>query len=141
MDDRRQRAVERILGDVSLTDYLDDAQGHSLLDWGAKLARWQVVQTAVMSAEQAEAFIDEQVQAVRKVIRRINRLVGELPELAVDEIAERLGAIFETAAGLSGTQVRRPDDLDGYAARLRAMEQGAALASIMGALEGEEREI
>jgi hypothetical protein len=141
MDDRRQQAVERILGDVSLTDYLDDMQGSRLLNWGAQLARWQVVQTAVMGAEQADAFIDERVQGVRKIIRRINRLVGELPDLAADEIAERLGPIFDAAAGLTGTQPRRPGDLNAYAVRLQAMEQGAALTSIMGVLEGEEREI
>jgi hypothetical protein len=141
MDDRRQQAVERILGDASLTDYLDDAQGRRLLDWGAQLARWQVVQTTVMGAEQADAFVEERVQDVRKVIRRINRLVGELSDMAADEIAERLDAIFEAAAGLSGTQLRRPDDLAAYAARLQAMEQGVALASIMGVLKGEEREV
>jgi hypothetical protein len=141
MDDRRQQAVERILGDASLTDYLDDAQGRRLLDWGAQLARWQVVQTTVMGAEQADAFVEERVQDVRKVIRRINRLVGELSDMAADEISERLDAIFEAAAGLSGTQLRRPDDLAAYAARLQAMEQGVALASIMGVLKGEEREV
>jgi hypothetical protein len=141
MDDRRQQAVERILGDVSLTDYLDDAQGRRLLNWGAKLARWQVVQTAVMGAEQADTFLGERLQGVRTVIRRINRLVGEMSGMAADEIAERLEAIFEKAGELSGTQIERPDDLEGYAARLQAMEQGAALTSVMGVLEGEERQI
>lgn len=134
---RRQRVMEQITADETLTDNLSDAMAVRLIQWGTALANWQLVQTTEMDDATADAYLETHMKALRTAIRRVNRLIGELPDAASDEIAEALARIFGPAAELPGTACQMPADLDALAARLEGMAPDAAMEVILAVLAGE----
>jgi hypothetical protein len=134
---RRQRVMEQITADVTLTDNLSDAMAGRLIQWGTALANWQLVQATEMDDATADAYLETHMKALRKAIRRVNRLIGELPGAAHDEIAEALAMIFGPAAKLPGTASQLPTDLDALATRLKGMTPDAATEVILAVLTGE----
>lgn len=134
---RRQRVMEQISGDVTLTDNLSDAMAGRLIQWGTALANWQLVQTTGMDDATADAYLETHMKDLRAVIRRVNKLIGELADAAPDEVAEALALIFGPAAKLPGTASQLPADLDALAEQLAGMTPDAATETILAALAGE----
>lgn len=130
MDERRQRAVEAIVGDSSLTDALFDAEASRLLEWGTKLAGALSQQTAGMDETQAAAYLDEKLADLRRIIRRTSRLVGSSAGASAEEVVELLGRIYEAAASIPGLPVL-PVDTRQLAGQLSGMPSGAALEAVL----------
>lgn len=134
---RQQRAIEQVTGDVSLTDNMTDEQAARVLEWASRAANWIAVQTADMADADAEAYLQPRQEALRRVVRRLNKLLGELPDLGRDEIAEALARLFEPVASVPELGCQVPSDLDGLAARLESKTPDEALAIVLTILTGE----
>jgi hypothetical protein len=78
INQRAQLAAEQILDDASLTDEMSDPEASKVIEWAVSVARQLAEQTSGLDNAQAQQVLDEQVQNLRKVVRRINGLVGSL---------------------------------------------------------------
>lgn len=86
----RRRAVERILGDESLTADLTDDAARLLLDWGLARAVAVVQQAEGLSQEELDAHIT----ALRRAMRQVNKQAGEAtPETQVKRVQDLLAEI------------------------------------------------
>lgn len=91
-----RRSSERLISDSSLRDSLDDAQARELLDWGLEQMRASAEKAGEMPEAEAEAFMESELQRVRRVMRRANGLMetssggGEGMYLAVLQFVEEL---------------------------------------------------
>jgi hypothetical protein len=129
-EDRLKRAAELILGDESLTDEMEDAPASRLLDWAVSAAHRLAEQTADMDETQAQAFLDERVQNLRKVVRRINKVMGTR-EGGGDEITETLQKVFDAAAEVPGLAPQPPADLSSAAQQVQSLPAEEALNTIL----------
>ncbi len=135
MEERQERALEQIVTDSSLTDYLDDPEAARLIEWGAAVTRWLVAQTAEMDDQQANAYLEPHLQALRGVMRRINRLIGELADMDADEMVERLSRIFEAITGIPmPAEPVVPADMHELAQQLQGLSPVQALTVLLPAL-------
>ena len=135
VEERQKRALEQIITDSSLTDYLDDPEAARLIEWGAAATRWLVAQTDEMDDQQADAYLEPHLQTLRGVMRRVNRLVGELADMDADEMAERLGRIFEAVAGIPmPAEPVVPADTHELVQQLQQLSPEQALAVLLSAL-------
>jgi hypothetical protein len=131
-EDRLQRAAEAILGDETLTDELDDAPASQLLDWAVGVSRQIAGQTADMQDDQAVAYLDEKMQTVRKVVKRVNKLIGTAAASGdTTELVETLQKVMEAASEVDGLTPTAPADLNATAERLKAMPPEQALNEIL----------
>ncbi len=131
IEERIRRAAEQILGDSSLTEYLDDSDAQRLLDWALSISRRAVEQTASMADADADLQLEEVSTNLRKAVRRISKLAGTLGESAPDEVAEQMSKILEAAVnipGLSGVSI----DPDQVAHALQGQPPAAALTTLLG---------
>ena len=131
MDERIRRVVEQITDDSSLTDELGDPEATRLIEWGAAVARQLALLTVEMDSYQADQYLDQHLQALRTAIRRINRLVGKLPALAPDELAEGLPRIFEAAAQVPVVRCAPPQEFQRAAQEMYMLAPGQALNYIL----------
>jgi hypothetical protein len=140
MESRRQWALELILDDSSLTDYLDDTEAERLLKWGLALARLFVVETAEMGEDEATEYLEPKLKSVRVLVRRINRLLGELTDLDPEEAVEQLERILDAAAQVPLLISSPPDDFGALVERLQGLPTGEALTELLFVLERGEIE-
>lgn len=87
--------VEQLYGDEGLTEALTDADAKILLDWG----RQQLEESARLSSNQAE--LESAARQLRRVLKTINRLVGEKGELSETEMIRRLFRLVEQSSQLA----------------------------------------
>jgi hypothetical protein len=131
IDDRVRRAAESILENESLGGDLMDDEAQKLLDWGLGLAERFARSTHAMDDVQAEPLLDEGLTALRRTMRRLGKLIGEMgmadPETAQNQLAKAL----EAADQLPGVQVRTPDDLQAELDALRKLPPGQALERVL----------
>jgi hypothetical protein len=130
-EDRLQRAAEMILGDEGLTDEMQDAPASRLLDWAVSAAHRLAEQTADMDEAQAQAFLDERVQDLRRVVRRINKLMGAHANGAGDEIGDTLQKIIEAASQVPVLAPQPPTDLSSAAQQVQSLSAEEALTQIL----------
>lgn len=135
MESRRQQAIEQVTGDVSLTENMTDKQAAKVLDWGTRAANWLTVQP--IAPEVMDETLDDKLQALRRIIRRIDNLMEIMPGASQEEISELLAKIFEPLADLEELLCQVPPDLDELAARLEPMQPDEALSVILTILNGE----
>lgn len=130
MEDRIQRVVTQILGDMSLTEDMDDAQASVLLDWGSSTARHLALTTIDLEDEQAYAVLDPHLTNLRRTMRRVNKLFANLDGTSADELVGLLGGVFESLGTLPGKGGGAPD-LAGLAQQIAGQPPGAVLAIIL----------
>jgi hypothetical protein len=91
LDVRKRLAIEMILQSESLTDYLQDDEAETLLDWGLTQAEAYALATQeIPDEEEARLAIDQGVTTVRQAMRFINELVAERMDLSDGEMVEEL---------------------------------------------------
>jgi uncharacterized protein (TIGR00730 family) len=137
MENKFRYAIELITGDSSLTDDMDDDQASRLLTWGEQQARRLASKSAGIEVEEE---LDTNLQNLRRVMRRINKLVGMLDFGEPEEMSSILSKIFEAAADVPAIKALPPDDLDEMVAQLKSLPRGEALEMIMSRLLGESDE-
>lgn len=131
MEDRVRGLVEQIVGDASLTEDMDDAPAQQLLEWGIAQAQRLALRTAQMDEGQAQEYLDAHMQALRRLMRCINRLMGALPHAESAGLEGHLRQIFEAADSLDGVAYERPADLYAMAQQMGALPADAAFTQIM----------
>lgn len=108
---RGRRAAECLLEDPRLRDNLDDECAKPLLDWGIKHTDTAVRRTINLPEKDAQAVIDERVQAVRLVLMHLNQLCPQLahtqpdgvPTMNQDEAKSELETLERELAQLQKT--------------------------------------
>lgn len=131
IDDRVRRAAENILNNASLGGDLMDDEAQMLLDWGLGLAERFARSTHTMDDIQAEPVLDEGLTALRRTMRRVGKLVGELSLADPKTAQKRLTKALEAADQLPGVQVQPPDDLQAELDALRELPPGQALERVL----------
>jgi len=137
IEERVQRAAEQLLGDESLTGEMDDLGAQTLLDWGIGLSRQLCQQTDGMDDTQAEEYLSDTLSNLRRVIRRVNKLIDQLPHAEAEMIAGRLAGIFESAASVPGLVAASPIDLGTLSGNLAQLPPADALAQLLSLLKPE----
>lgn len=131
LEERVRQAADNILGDESLGADLVDEQAQVLLDWGLNLAERVVRSTQALDEGQASAVIDEGLYALRRTMRRVGKLVGNLNHMEAEAAQERLSKILNVADQLPGVQVHAPADLQAELETLRGLPTGEALQRVL----------
>ena len=137
MEDRVRELVEQLVGDASLTEDMDDAPAQQLLEWGIAQVRQLALRTAQMDEGQAQEYLDARMQALRRLMRYINRLMGALPYAEPNALEEHLRQISEAADSLEGLTCEWPVDLQTMARQIGALPADAALTQIVACLRGD----
>lgn len=138
IDELKQRVAEQLLEDSSLTGDLDDAEGRRLLEWGLPITKQLAEQTAGMTLEEAIAYLELALKNLRRVIRRINKLIGSLASSTQDELVSLLEKIFEAAGEVPVLEFTPPTALESEAANLQGLTPGEALSKLIGYFTPEE---
>lgn len=84
---RQQDAAEMLWGDGRLRDSLPDEQATQLLDWAVRYVKSELNVTVDLPDEDAEAYLDALVTAVRRLLIHLNYLIPNLPRLDDPEAA------------------------------------------------------
>ena len=106
LDARKRLAIEMILKSESLTDYLEDDEAETLLDWGLAQAEAYALATGEKAnEEEARLALDQGVKTVRRVMRFINDLVAERIDLSDGEMLEELLRLVSLIRELPKVQV------------------------------------
>jgi hypothetical protein len=106
-------AAQSITGDPSLRDELTDDEAQPLIDWG--LAQVDRLAQQVMLAQHAAArdsneVMDESVSDLRKLMKRVNRLVGHRAAGEMDRVDRDLQRLARFSERLYGAAVTPPDE-------------------------------
>ena len=105
LDARKRLAIEMILKSESLTDYLQDDEAETLLDWGLAQAEAYALATQETANEgEARLAIDQGVTTVRRAMRSINNLVAERIDLSDGEMVKELLHLISLARELPPIQ-------------------------------------
>jgi uncharacterized protein (TIGR00730 family) len=142
IEERIQRAAERLLGNSSLTDNLNDPEANQLLDWGLAVSRRLVEKTAEMDDLQAEAYLDGVEKHLRRVMRRINKVLDAANADDPASTAETLQRIFDAVAEVPGLSAAQLPDLEGIARTIQSTTADTGLSLILShlTLEGGEHD-
>jgi len=98
---RKRLAIEMILESEGLTDYLQDDEAETLLDWGlAQAEAYALATQKIADEEEARLTIDQGVTVVRRAMRFINDLVAERMDLSDGEMVEELLHLISLAREL-----------------------------------------
>jgi len=101
LDARKHLAIEMILESEGLTDYLQDDEAETLLDWGlAQAEAYALATQKIADEEEARLAIDQGVTVVRRAMRFINDLVAERMDLSDGEMVEELLHLISLAREL-----------------------------------------
>ncbi len=108
---RTQLAVESLLGNESLTDELDDSAAQVLLEWGIACAERIMGATKGLADADAETLTYPRLRAVRRLMRDVNRWMGQLPSdsMQAKEHAQALDKVIEQARVIYGDTFSPPD--------------------------------
>jgi hypothetical protein len=114
IDQRARRAAERILEDERLTDNLEDEAAQVLIDWGIARAE------AIARTTEDAPTMQNRLQAVRRLMRYVNRWIPRRVEADNETNREILTKILELAAVAYGqtTPLISPGLVDAVAAQL-----------------------
>ncbi len=140
VEKRARRAAEQLLEDSSLTGDLMDTEGRRLLQWGVTLAERLAARTEGIPDEEVEAAFDEQLEKLRGIMRRINRLVGQAPLMDPEKATSILAKLLEGAAELPVPLARSPEDVTSEAAVLLRLPPDQALERLLSLIQLEDDE-
>jgi hypothetical protein len=119
-----------ILSASNLTDDLTDDEARPLIDWGVRQAEAAADDLAQASQEgwaqaleQPGDVLAERLEAVRRTMKRMNRLVARRQEMSAEEVQEEVQRLLSLAEDLP-----RPPSLKMPAAPLA--EPGAARSDL-----------
>ena len=133
--DRARRAAEQLSEDSSLTGDLMDTEGRRLLQWGITLAERLAARAEGASDD---AAFDEQMEKLRGIVRRINRLVGQAQLMDPEKAAEILAKLLESAAELPVNLAWSPEDVTAEAAVLLQLPTEQALDRLLSLIRMED---
>ncbi len=85
---RVNQAVERILENERLTADLDDEVAEALVEWGVAWAEMIARSSAGLDDLAAEEVTSPKERALRRLMRRVNKWVAQLPAAAQPEAAQ-----------------------------------------------------
>lgn len=105
---RMDRSAERILGNESLTAYLDDDTADILIDWGLICAQKIVQRTDGMEDSEAEEAMYGPMRATRRLMRAVNRWVANRESLSAEEQEALLSDIIAQAGIIYGNDYSPP---------------------------------
>lgn len=88
---RFRHAIERMYGDVALTDELRDDEAQSLLQWGEQ----EVEHLDQQTDNDDEQTFQTRFKQIRTIIKRVNRLVGYRSEYTPAEVREKLTLLLD----------------------------------------------
>jgi hypothetical protein len=131
LEERINRIASQVLGDASLTDEMDDVEARLLFDWAARAARRIAEQAEAMSDAEAERYLESAIPDLRKVLRRINKMVGMLASSSPDEAASALDKVFEAASSLPVLKADRPDSVRQIASGISRQSRKEALGQVL----------
>ncbi len=134
-EERAQQAAEQLLGDESLTDEMQDAEAQKLLDWGVEFSRRLSEHTLDMDDARAEEYLSEALPNLRRVIRRINKLIGATSQADSEALISGLSAIFEAAARVPELTSTPPVDPATLASDLAKLPPADVLAQVLSLLD------
>ncbi len=137
MEKKARYAVESITGDSSLTDDMDDALAARLIEWGGQHAR-RLAES--FTGVEIEEELDTNLQNLRRVMRRINKLVGMRDRADSVELVKLLSKMFEAAAEVPALQALPPDDLEAMVMQIKNAPREEVLEMIMAWLLRESAE-
>ena len=125
---RMDRSAERILGNESLTAYLDDDAADVLIDWGLTCAQKIIQRTAGMDDAGAEEVMYQPMRATRRLMRAINRWIADSDDLSADEQSELLHKIIDQAVVIYGQAYSPPgqDQRDTFLSKFNVRNKDSA---------------
>ncbi len=129
---RLQHAVERIYGDVALTDELRDDEAQFLLEWGEQ----EVEHLDEQTDNDDEQTFQARFKQIRSIIKRVNRLVGYRTEYTPAEAREKLTLLLDDLRELGRpiNEERVERFLDTY----QQMGDGEAVAALLDIIQPPE---
>jgi hypothetical protein len=137
VDERIRRAAALILDDASLTGDMNDAEGSRLIDWAVAASRKVAEGTAAMDESQAAEALDAQIQSLRRLVRRINKLIGSMgSQPSPEEISEALEKIIESATTVPGVALNA-DALRSAMMGAQTLPPGEVLDRVLSQLSGD----
>ena len=121
--------MERLYGDINLTDELVDEDAQILLKWGeAQLERLD-------SEGYDDATFEEKSHQVRNAMKRINGFIGKRSGYDVEKAKIVLGRLHE---GILQIGYNLPDaELEAYIATQAEMDNSAALTALLALIQPE----
>lgn len=125
-----ERAIERMYGELNLTDELRDEEAQDLLKWGEnELLRQD-------EATPDEETFDARFKGVRSLMKDVNRLVGRRGDSTEDDLRDRLQKFAAHAAEL-GYTVETPR-LEAFLAQQKTLSNREAVQSMLELLQTDE---
>ena len=133
LERRTQRAVERILGNESLTADLDDDAAKVLLDWGVACAKQIARSPAGFFGAQGNETMDLRLRDLRRLMRAVNRWASRQQQMDAEQLAKLLAYAETIYAGFGPPDSARQQAFLGQSlaasppeaiARLRAFIEG-----------------
>jgi len=110
LEQRRQRAAERILENENLTGDLEDQVAKPLLDWGVACAERAAQDTIDMDDRQADEAIAERLRATRHLIRSVGEWTQGIADMDAEANAAMLQQVSEKVALIYGPSESLPDE-------------------------------
>jgi HAMP domain-containing protein len=92
IEERLQRALERIYADPALTDALRDPEATVLLNWAQQQAQCLVAETDTLDEEVAWSWLNPRLRRLRRTVRRIAQHSGDA-EVPLDAVRRRLSLL------------------------------------------------
>jgi uncharacterized membrane-anchored protein YjiN (DUF445 family) len=110
LEERINRAVEGILGNESLTADLDDDAAKVLIEWGMTCVN-QIAQSVTrLDAAEAEKIMSSRLRAIRRLMRSVNKWIGNWEETDANGHTKRLSKVLEQAAIIYGERLSQQDE-------------------------------
>ncbi len=104
------RAVESILENESLTADLDDDAAKALNDWGISCVKQIAQSIAGLNNVEVEKIMSSQLRAIRRLMRSVNKWIGNWQDTDAEGHTGRLSKVLEQAAIIYGESFSQPHD-------------------------------
>ena len=135
---RVRRVQEEIIGNEALGEALDESAASELLSLGLKGAAGIATSTEGMDEEAAELSMADRLQALRKLMRHLGRLLGEAKDLDAEGRLWLWESVQKQASLLYGEGLDFPS-LEAVMGRLSQGESpGRIIASLRDLFEKQE---
>ncbi len=102
------RAVESLLENESLTSELDDDAAKALNDWGIDCVKQLAPSIASANSIEMEKIMSSQLRAIRRLMRSVNKWIGNWQETDTEGHTRRLSKVLEQAEIVYGKSFAQP---------------------------------
>jgi hypothetical protein len=106
-----ERLFERLYEDSRLRDSLSDDQAEKLLAWGYSQLQQELERVQALPGEEALPALESQTDAVRTVLRLVNRFVAQLPEASRAQSREYVAQLVDALCEVDARTVQINDML------------------------------